>query len=852
MKTILLILSLLILTTYYSLLNSNLWEIKQDGTGDFTTITEGIDAAVDGDTLLVYPGVYYENINYWGKNIVITSLYGIESDDRSLIRETVIDGMQRETVVRFENNESNDAVLNGLTITNGYSNNHIDGGGISIFARSAALASSPTISNCIITDNISHMYGGGISVRRSAARIIDCLIEKNRAHAGAGLLHFPDSDAGYVFLAGNTFRYNHAVHAIGGVRGVGVKFCNANLNSIYLNYSGIGADLLLGELVQDVIVIDTFTVVDPDPDKQVFISHLQYTVPDDFRLEILNAKIEPVKADLYVSADGCDNNTGLTPDDPLQTIMYASIKIDDDCEQRRNIFVADGVYSKSLNNQIFPVMVRCNTNIIGESRENTILDIEVDGWGFSAVKGLRQLQETRDYRSNFSIKNFTIINGGYINKKPDSWPIRREPSGIKVYPAFDFEIENINVYNGISELHGPIYLMYVANKKCKNIEIRDCRGGTGFVSAYFAHGHSDKVWGYIENLRITGFRDIENISNPMIRAGNSMSHGAVTAMEKPLKTTIVNLEITDGTVGKIEWPETSIWGNFLIYGGQPHQKYPYTKVRLINATIGNNITIEDEPFGGGLSLVLGLDLEIINSIIYGNKPNNIVINQPDLPMNVRFSHSILGDGLDSIRHFRGEANIDFDLSNMTLEPSWAGKNVNPDYPYMLSKDSPARGAGTLDIPDFEFPAVDLAGNPRVVNGRIDIGAYQWPSVTTSIEEEEREGVTERLRDGEFNLRNFPNPVTYLHSDRQSGQTRSSTGTTISFEAPESGEVVIEIYNVKGQFVRRVFDAYITKGEYNVFWDGKDERGRYVATGFYMYNLHFNDELVATGRATFIK
>ena len=121
---------------------------------NYPTIQDAIDAAVDGDTVIVRAGTYVENIDFLGKAITVKSEQGPAA--------TTIDGNSTNTVVTFQSGETLDSVLDGFTITNGSASH---GGGI----YCGGYDSSPTIMNNIISFN--GKYGIYCSLPESSPEI---------------------------------------------------------------------------------------------------------------------------------------------------------------------------------------------------------------------------------------------------------------------------------------------------------------------------------------------------------------------------------------------------------------------------------------------------------------------------------------------------------------------------------------------------------------------------------------------------------------------------------------------------------------------------------------------------------
>jgi parallel beta-helix repeat protein len=140
---------------------------------DYATIQSAINASVDGDTVLVSSGTYYEFINFLGKAITVKG--------ESLYNPTVLDGSDSGCLVTFNSGESVNSILQNVTIQKG-------------------LGSGNPYS------------GGGITIRNSSPTIIDCTFRLNGGHRGAGI-HVIDSspDIHHSMFYGNTGQYGSAI-----------------------------------------------------------------------------------------------------------------------------------------------------------------------------------------------------------------------------------------------------------------------------------------------------------------------------------------------------------------------------------------------------------------------------------------------------------------------------------------------------------------------------------------------------------------------------------------------------------------------------------------------------------------
>lgn len=415
---------------------------------DYPTIQGGINASVNGDTVLVSPGTYVENIYYNGQNITVASLF-LTTGNTSYIAQTIIDGNHANSVVSFWYGELSSALLCGFTIQNGYGSWGM-GGGVVVYS------SNPTLDHLVVKNNStsyggwSSGYGGGIACNYSSPVIRDVTVTNNQAYLGGGIY------CGYYSnptLINVKVAYNTADESGGGMyfSQANPVFDSISRCNIYLNWALTGNDIYSSSLVD--VIVDTFTVLNPT---SVFAFPLA-----NFSFDILHGKIEQVEADLYVSPLGDDGNNGLTPAQPLKTIRVASLKILADTLHPRTIHLLEGTYSPSATEEVFPVGLPDYVNLIGVSQTGVILDAE----------GTASVIKINDTFGN-KVSCLTITGG-------NSW------SGGGIYCTYSSPmIEHVTITGNSAGNGGGLYIGYGGSPILDSVIVTGNSAGSGGGGIY--------------------------------------------------------------------------------------------------------------------------------------------------------------------------------------------------------------------------------------------------------------------------------------------------------------------------------------------------------------------------------
>ena len=743
---------MILLLFSFSLLLSDTIIVDINGQGDYLTIQEGINASENGDTVLVYPGTYYENIDYNGKDITVASKY-LTTGDNSYIDSTIIDGNQSGSVVKFNSGEDSTAVLSGFTITSGTGTidifNWYCGGGI--FCKD----STPKIKHCHIMEN-SAFVGGGIYCKIANVKIDSTVI---RSNTGGGIYCWQSN----ISLSNNTICYNHFQYGGGGIcfasQSAG-DFSVENRCNIFLNYAGLSNDIHVLDSQPFEVFLDTATVTSNLKDFIYFYNVSQPTI------DILHSKIEPVNQDLFVSPDGDDTNSGLNPDEPMKTISWALINIASDSIHLNTIHLTDGIYSPETTGERFPLNMRKYVSIIGESEENTILD-------GNELSGL-----------------ITCI-----------------------FDDSDLEIKEITIQNGGGQYGGGIYIGSDSNPMFRNVTIKNNISDEGAGGGIYCMDNSNPIF---ENVKISN-NSADIVAGVKLVESNTIFINCIISNN----TTNPPYNTTAGISCSNECSLVLI-NTMLIKNSGPERAGIYLRNNSYSTTVnnsfgdnnGNNTTIYLEENG---------NIELINSILWDNTENEIVFYENYEPNYAEISYTDIKGGESGIQT-NGNGTYYWGPGNINENPMFVDTLNNN---YQLRNNSPCIDAGTPDTTGLNLPGTDLAGNPRIYNGRIDIGAYEYQG--NAVEEPDTSFINKL-----YLFQNKPNPF-----------TSSTTITFISADYERIKDYKLSIYNARGQLIKtyngKKYNFWVRK---DIVWDGTDEDGNKVSPGVYFYKLEYGNNAVS--------
>lgn len=166
----------------------------------YATVQKAIDAAKDGNVIVLAPGVYEGSVTISRKSVMLRSE---NPKDQAIIASTVIDAKGNGPAISLEDTSS---IVWGITVRGGYTTNK--GGGIFLHGKSSSL-----IKGNIIERNSTDKMGGGICISQAEApRIVGNIVRNNKAFGAGGI----EAIESTVYMKDNSISENKAKGPGGG------------------------------------------------------------------------------------------------------------------------------------------------------------------------------------------------------------------------------------------------------------------------------------------------------------------------------------------------------------------------------------------------------------------------------------------------------------------------------------------------------------------------------------------------------------------------------------------------------------------------------------------------------------
>jgi len=755
---------------------------------DQPTIQQGLNVATEGDTVLVAPSTYYENL-FWPATNGITLLSETGAEN------TIIDGSNSSAVIyTFGTTIDTTTVINGFTLQNGTADS---GGGIS------CLDASPLVKNCIIENN----EGGGCAFTNSFAVLKNNEIRENNGN-GIKCEECSNITTEYCNIENNN---GSGIYLFSTSSGDIIE-CDITGNStdhgggIYCNES---SPSLENVIITNNSALDGGGIycLDSSPSlMDVTISDNTSTGWEPFYGGggIYCSNSNPSLENVIITNNSALDGGGIYCSGSSPSLVNVTITNNSDALR------GGGIYCKDSSPSLVNVTIRDNSvshhggGIYCEDSNPSLENVTITnnssdycGGGISCW-----------HHSSPSLENVTITNNstGY-----------GEGGGISCWLYSSPSLVNVTITDNSANSGGGIYCYHNSSPSLENVTITNNSAGEygGGIRCYDSSPSLVNV-SITDNSAVNGggiycSGSSPSLSKVTITLNSANLGGAIYCTNS--NSTIENCTITensaseegDGIYTENSSEPTIHNSNILLNGYGIFNNDPSVMLAADNNYWGDETGPYHEfwnPSGLGDSVN-----QFVNPIPFLTEAD---ITAPPIPP---FGLDTLAVGLDYFTII------------------WQNSPIGDLAGYKVYFDSDSTGfpySDTVDVGiDTTYTITNLITGTTyyiAVTCYDNSGEESWYSNEIEVTPG---GVniddnTLHLPKSFYLSQNYPNPF--------------NPETTISFSIPKYSKVEISIYNIKGQKVKTIAKKDFEKGIHKVIWNGKDIAGKSVSSGIYFYKM----------------